>query len=199
MSKSPSLDLPPHTSLPISSVLQHEAAAGCHCCCPVWSPSSLLHAVNADPASRHGARLDAADPSWHLTSPTPYDPPLTYGGWTQCRALGARIASLLQTREDALEAETPPNDNPPQASPHDHSPLRLPRSPSRPRPRKRKTHRVILHTSPFLRCIQTAVAIGAGMRGWPSSPRIRCLVRAAVHVHTREGNAASAMAGWRLA
>jgi hypothetical protein len=49
----------------------------------------------------HGARLDQANKDWHLTSPTPYDPPLTYGGWTQSRALGARIATLLQTRESS--------------------------------------------------------------------------------------------------
>ena len=48
---------------------------------------------------RHGARLDAADTQWHLTSPTPYDPPLTYGGWRQSQALGAKIASIIQSRE----------------------------------------------------------------------------------------------------
>lgn len=28
-------------------------------------------------------RLDAADQSWHLSTPAPYDPPLTYGGMWQ--------------------------------------------------------------------------------------------------------------------
>lgn len=77
---------------------------------------------------RHGARLDAADKSWHLTSPTPYDPPLTYGGWTQSKALGLRIAALLHTQA---------------------------------RPKRR--HKIVIHTSPYLRCIQTSTAIAAGI------------------------------------
>ena len=83
-----------------------------------------------------------------MTSPTPYDPPLTYGGWTQCRALGARIASILLALETAHLEEaaksTPPD------------------STGKPRT-KRKKHRVILHTSPYLRCVQTSVAIAAGL------------------------------------
>ena len=43
--------------------------------------------------------MDAADKRWHLTSPTPYDPPLTYGGWSQGKALGLRIAALLHQRD----------------------------------------------------------------------------------------------------
>ena len=73
---------------------------------------------------------------------------MTYGGWTQCRALGARIASILFALEAAhLEEEaksTPPD------------------STSNPRT-KRKKHRVILHTSPYLRCVQTSVAVAAGL------------------------------------
>ncbi|QGA14785.1 hypothetical protein EYB26_002441 [Talaromyces marneffei] len=61
--------------------------------------------------ARHGARIDAVDKEWHLTSPTPYDPPLTYGGWIQGRALGARIASLLKAREDSVHDETIPTTN----------------------------------------------------------------------------------------
>jgi broad specificity phosphatase PhoE len=58
--------------------------------------------------ARHGARLDASDKSWHLTSPTPYDPPLTYGGWSQAKSLGLRIAALLhqQDNEDAEAARS---------------------------------------------------------------------------------------------
>ncbi|KAI5298003.1 hypothetical protein KEM56_004385, partial [Ascosphaera pollenicola] len=55
--------------------------------------------------ARHGTRLDSVDKHWHLTSPTPYDPPLTYGGWTQARALGAKIASLLIRLELEFEAQ----------------------------------------------------------------------------------------------
>ncbi|KAH7312846.1 hypothetical protein BKA65DRAFT_440099 [Rhexocercosporidium sp. MPI-PUGE-AT-0058] len=99
-----------------------------------WPPAVVI-------VVRHGARLDAADKQWHLTSPTPYDPPLTYGGWTQSRALGARIASILRSREtdDEVLGEG-----------------------QNAGARKRR-HKVIIHTSPFLRCVQTSVAISAGL------------------------------------
>jgi hypothetical protein len=97
----------------------------------------------------HGARLDQADKSWHLTSPTPYDPPLTYGGWAQSRALGARIASLLQAREE---------------SSHDTSKANGVGGSEEPKhQRKKRKHNVIIHSSPFLRCLQTSIAISAGM------------------------------------
>lgn len=88
-------------------------------------------------------RLDAADQRWHLSTPTPYDPPLTYGGWNQCQALGVRIASLLHAREQKAEEEHQENGNGGR--------------------RRRKKHKVVIHTSPFLRCLQTSVAISAGM------------------------------------
>jgi len=115
---------------------------------------------------RHGARLDAADKQWHLTSPTPYDPPLTYGGWTQSRALGVRIASLLDARElPSNQHHTEPrNDDPTdygstiasldgQGSSVEH----------RHQTHKKRKHNVIIHSSPFLRCIQTSTAIAAGL------------------------------------
>ena len=97
--------------------------------------------------SRHGARLDAADPEWHLTSPTPYDPPLTYGGWRQSQALGARIASIVQVRESAAADD--------QTNGHDKI---------HPSKHGRRKYKVVLHTSPFLRCIQTSIAIIAGLK-----------------------------------
>ncbi|KAI9886615.1 MAG: hypothetical protein M1823_001594 [Watsoniomyces obsoletus] len=90
--------------------------------------------------ARHGARLDAADSQWHLTSPTPYDPPLTYGGWHQSRALGARIASLL--RGEGVIDSTPDTG---------------------------RRRRVIIHTSPYLRCVQTCIGISAGLAQQQSS------------------------------
>ncbi|CAD6505818.1 BgTH12-01305 [Blumeria graminis f. sp. triticale] len=93
---------------------------------------------------RHGARLDAADPQWHLTSPTPYDPPLTYGGWSQSKSLGARIANLLRSRENGDEA------------------LKGVEALSGKVTGKRR-HNIIIHTSPFLRCVQTSIAISAGL------------------------------------
>ncbi|KAL1840240.1 hypothetical protein VTJ49DRAFT_671 [Mycothermus thermophilus] len=93
---------------------------------------------------RHGYRLDAADKQWHLSSPTPYDPPLTYSGWQQAQSLGVRIASIIRERirEDELAASRNPD---PSAK------------------RKRKKYQVVLHSSPFLRCIQTSIAISAGL------------------------------------
>ena len=104
---------------------------------------------------RHGARLDAADKQWHLTSPTPYDPPLTYGGWTQARALGARIASLLQAREETHEESLRPG------APNGHAEVNG-HNHKHSKGRRRK-HRVVLYSSPFIRCVQTAVAVSAGM------------------------------------
>lgn len=105
--------------------------------------------------ARHGARLDAADQQWHLATPTPYDPPLTYGGWTQCRTLGGRIASLLETREQAADVSSSGSQTVDGVSSYDFAS-------SGTRKRKRK-HKVVIHSSPFLRCLQTSVAIAAGM------------------------------------
>ncbi|KAI1817526.1 hypothetical protein GGS20DRAFT_582453 [Poronia punctata] len=101
---------------------------------------------------RHGNRLDAADKQWHLTSPTPYDPPLTYGGWVHSRTVGARITAILRD-----EAERPPIES----SSKSTSGAQPSSSPSH--PRKRRRFRVIIHTSPFLRCVQTSIAISAGL------------------------------------
>ncbi|KAM3425074.1 hypothetical protein BST61_g7041 [Cercospora zeina] len=117
--------------------------------------------------ARHGMRLDAADQSWHLSTPAPYDPPLTYGGWNQCRALGTRIASLLHAREQEFHNAQSADG------------LR----------RKRKKHKVVIHTSPFLRCVQTSVAISAGMAQFEepgektrgSRPRTPAQMHSALH------------------
>ena len=110
---------------------------------------------------RHGARLDAADKQWHLTSPTPYDPPLTYGGWTQCRALGARIASLLQAREELSEISD--DEQISKVGQNGHQDGQRSRTPNSRAQGRRRKHKVIVHSSPFLRCIQTSVAISAGI------------------------------------
>lgn len=117
---------------------------------------------------RHGARLDAADPQWHLTSPTPYDPPLTYGGWKQSQALGARIASIIQSREAAscrtsthgtLDSLDLGGDDVETQGPTQHY--------HRGRRRKQK---LVIHSSPYLRCIQTSIAISAGVAQYQGSP-----------------------------
>ncbi|MCJ1284634.1 hypothetical protein MMC26_003969 [Xylographa opegraphella] len=115
---------------------------------------------------RHGARLDAADKQWHLTSPTPYDPPLTYGGWTQSRTLGARIASLLHAREELHQNDTLGRGSH-VPDPGEHSNVIGTRHESYLRRRQsrtnRKKHKITIHSSPFLRCVQTSVAISAGL------------------------------------
>ncbi|KAF9873187.1 phosphoglycerate mutase family protein [Colletotrichum karsti] len=97
---------------------------------------------------RHGARLDGADKRWHLTSPTPYDPPLTYGGWQQAKALGVRIASILRQAEADLNKAPNGRDSSTDS-------------------KKRRKFKVVLHSSPFLRCVQTSVAISAGLAQAP--------------------------------
>jgi len=111
---------------------------------------------------RHGARLDAADTQWHLTSPTPYDPPLTYGGWRQSQALGARIASIIHAREAAAGSQTS-NGIRGGSEPGGESEGDEGRNLHHSYRGKRRRHKVVIHSSPFLRCIQTSVAISAGM------------------------------------
>ncbi|PHH70715.1 hypothetical protein CDD82_6961 [Ophiocordyceps australis] len=90
---------------------------------------------------RHGNRLDAADKKWHLTSPTPYDPPLTYGGFLQGRQVGNQIMAYLEQAK--MEASNP----------------------------RRKRFKVVIHTSPFLRCVQTSIGISSGLaQTSPDSP-----------------------------
>ncbi|KAG6039005.1 hypothetical protein E4U41_003361 [Claviceps citrina] len=98
---------------------------------------------NPPPAYLHGSRLDAADKSWHLTSPTPYDPPLTYGGFLQARQVGNQIASLLE-----------------QAKAVDASSKSRSLDASR---KKRKRYKIVIHSSPFLRCVQTSLGISSGL------------------------------------
>uniref|UniRef100_A0A8H7NNW2 Phosphoglycerate mutase family protein n=1 Tax=Bionectria ochroleuca TaxID=29856 RepID=A0A8H7NNW2_BIOOC len=88
---------------------------------------------------RHGNRLDAADKKWHLSSPTPYDPPLTYNGFQQARSVGNQIASILEQAKQDAES--------PSANPTG----------------RRKRFRVVIHSSPFLRCVQTSVGISSGL------------------------------------
>ncbi|KAI2626798.1 hypothetical protein GGS21DRAFT_261026 [Xylaria nigripes] len=111
---------------------------------------------------RHGNRLDAADKQWHVTSPTPYDPPLTYGGWVHSRMVGARIATILREHElaTAAVADTPPKSEPTSSS---TSSSVFSSSP----PYKRRSFRIVIHSSPFLRCVQTSVAISAGLASSP--------------------------------
>ena len=113
--------------------------------------------------ARHGARLDQANKQWHFASPTPYDPPLTYAGWTQARNLGTRIAGIIKDREKET-GEEEQNGNP--------------------RKRKRQ-HRVIIHSSPFLRCIQTSIGISAGI-GQSQTKTTERSLRTSLPVHPEQ-------------
>ncbi|KAI0799078.1 hypothetical protein GGR55DRAFT_520401 [Xylaria sp. FL0064] len=104
---------------------------------------------------RHGNRLDAADKQWHLTSPTPYDPPLTYGGWMHSRNVGTRIAAILRKEaEEGVQVGGQVTDSPSKVLSSSAA-----TSPSR----KCRRFRVVVHSSPFLRCVQTSIAISAGL------------------------------------
>mgnify|MGYP001940381231 CR=1 FL=1 len=112
--------------------------------------------------------MDAANPQWHLSTPTPYDPPLTYGGWNQCRALGLRIANLLHAREEKLSAPGEADG----VTSHDFATVNVngkrgaeDGGEERATRKKRRVvkHKVVIHTSPFLRCLQTSAAIAAGL------------------------------------
>ena len=69
----------------------------------------------------------------------------------QSRTVGARIASILRERatEDALNAAA--------AADTHHNKRR----------HKKKLYRVVIHSSPFLRCVQTSIAISAGLASTP--------------------------------
>ena len=86
---------------------------------------------------------------------------MTYGGWRQSQALGARIASLLRSREDTANSRISSGfKNDSDFSSEGERDLR--RRPQTLRGKRRK-HRVVIHSSPFLRCTQTAIAISAGI------------------------------------
>jgi broad specificity phosphatase PhoE len=93
---------------------------------------------------RHGNRYDVVDKEWHRTSPTPYDPPLSYGGWIQSKHLGARIAAILASTTTKTSSTTTTATTAAATAP-------------------RRRYNVVVHSSPFLRCVQTSIAIAAGI------------------------------------
>ncbi|KAL2890294.1 Histidine phosphatase superfamily (branch 1) [Ceratocystis lukuohia] len=115
---------------------------------------------------RHGMRLDVADKTWAESSPMPYDTPLCYSGWIQARAVGARIASILAQAEAESDAPQSPTLSPSISS-----------TTSAQKPRRRR-FKVAIHSSPFLRCVQTSIGISAGLAqpittGPPTMPTTR--------------------------
>ena len=102
----------------------------------------------------HGARLDQADKRWHLTSPTPYDPPLSYGGWNQSQALGACIGNILHDRpweqghRQRRQTNCDGNSNGKDSAGKSLAPPK---------------YRIVIHSSPYRRCVQTSVGLSAGI------------------------------------
>ncbi|KAF2493335.1 hypothetical protein BU16DRAFT_446350, partial [Lophium mytilinum] len=113
--------------------------------------------------ARHGARLDAADKTWHLTSPTPYDPPLTYGGWAQSKALGTRIAALLYAREEGEDKGFGANGGSYGLDSFNFGAQDTSTSNGKSSKSKKRKQKIVIHSSPYLRCVQTSVAISAGI------------------------------------
>ncbi|KAF3917580.1 hypothetical protein AA313_de0203830 [Arthrobotrys entomopaga] len=145
---------------------------------PSLAPSQIF-------VCRHGSRLDASDSAWHLTSPTPYDPPLTYGGWTQARSLGNRIASHIVSHiSSEYPAASLPTPKPVEkagtwtAAPKEAKkekkdvPAPIVPSISSPAASKLGNTKIIIHTSPFLRCVQTSIAVTAGMSQYFSDIKV---------------------------
>ncbi|OQV03327.1 hypothetical protein CLAIMM_08380 [Cladophialophora immunda] len=95
---------------------------------------------------RHGARLDQADRNWAATAEAPYDPPLSYGGWIQCQSLGLRINNELHN----LDKQSKPQDDGKADGARETQP--------------RKRRKIIIHSSPYLRCVQSSIAIAAGIQ-----------------------------------
>ena len=117
--------------------------------------------------------MDAVNPQWHLTSATPYDPPLTYGGWKQAQALGARIGNILHLREAASNQNAPLHQKLSAATREEA----LTEGDGQRAPDvlqvKRRRQRLVIHTSPFLRCIETAIGISAGLEQYRGSQESR--------------------------
>lgn len=79
---------------------------------------------------------------------------MSYGGWIQCQTLGARIDRELSSL-DLLSA-----------------PLDLDKEKDGDRPRKKR--KIIIHSSPYKRCVHTSVAIAAGLK-YPQPEQLRSL------------------------
>lgn len=104
---------------------------------------------------RHGTRLDQTDKNWRATAEHPYDPPLSYGGWIQCQTLGARIDKELQSLDNQVT---------PQDLEREENGLET--------QRPKKKRKIIIHSSPYKRCIQTSIAIAAGLR-YPQPDKVQ--------------------------
>lgn len=87
----------------------------------------------------------------------------------QSRALGARIVDLLTSQDDSPLITTTGSPRS-YSSSANVSPDSSPRSSPQPQPSSRRKRRVIIHTSPYLRCVQTAIAVSSGISQYHPSP-----------------------------
>lgn len=88
---------------------------------------------------RHGTRLDQIDYNWRLSSSTPYDTPLARIGFVQSQLAGQAIVGhgLCPTKRASSSTCDERNST-------------------------QKSHRrYIIHSSPFLRCVQTSLALAS--------------------------------------
>ncbi len=74
----------------------------------------------------------------------------------QSRTVGTRIATILQEQEAEEEAEAAAAAANSEADDRQHQ-----------KRRKRRRYRIVIHSSPFLRCMQTSIAISAGLASTP--------------------------------
>lgn len=84
---------------------------------------------------RHGSRLDQVDKTWRDNSPTPYDTPVAKSGVQQSMLAGQAISQMATSRKRNADQ---------MSSAHGKC-----------------SHRFVIHTSPFLRCIQTSLALAS--------------------------------------
>lgn len=92
---------------------------------------------------RHGARLDQQDFRWRSTAAAPYDTPLSARGVHQARRTGVEIARRSQSQ--TLRGE------------------RRGEQSGEQRGGRRGGRMWVIHTSPFLRCVQTSLAVAQGL------------------------------------
>ena len=100
---------------------------------------------------------------------------MTYGGWRQSQALGARIANIIQLRENTTSAHSSrghqdgsgAEGGSEEGESHNHNHNHNPECPGR-----RRKHKIVIHSSPFLRCVQTSIAISAGIAQNPESHKV---------------------------
>lgn len=136
------------------------------------------------------------DKTWQDLSAEPYDSPLSYGGWLQARALGARIAGILCARELSLQHDENSQIRPENSSTDPH---RRPASSGGAPYRRKKKQKIVIHSSPFLRCVQSSIGVSAGIAQFlgnqikpqaavqPRYPRNRLFSPARSHSADRRG------------